>query len=220
MAEASLTLQPGEIAALVGPGAEPLARILLGLTPPAGGSIAGPAWTGALQPLPARFNPRPFLTVEENIALVMRNSGALTTADPDRVSLHAAWLASLFGLGHHRTALPDGLTGSERCLLAAAASVARNHAVSVLRSPTAGLDTAGEAYVCRALHHLAATGRAFFLLPSSFAEARTLATSVIVVSRDGAVHQSIASFMASHSPSVIAQEAPTAPVLVTVHTGA
>jgi ABC-type multidrug transport system ATPase subunit len=197
VATTSFTLRTGEVAVLAGPGSRPLARVLLGLAKPAGGVIDGPLWTGALHPVPARFNPRDNLTVEENLVLVMAGGRPAAGVEAER----AASMADLVGLGHRAGVRAGMLSESERRLLILAASFSRDAGVAILHSPTATMQEADRLTVERAVRHLAKSGRAFVLLAGSLAEARTIATTVLLMEGTRTVHESIETFIAHHAPA-------------------
>lgn len=152
----SLAVEPGELVALMGPsgsGKTTLLRAISLIDPPTGGcvSVAGQtACDGDLVHLNARrlrrekmgiifqaYNLIPFLTAQENVALVLTLNGV-----PRREAMRRArGLLEAMDLGHRAETHPATLSGGEQQRVAVARAVANTPAVILADEPTAALDT-------------------------------------------------------------------------------
>jgi putative ABC transport system ATP-binding protein len=154
--DVSLSVQPGELVALMGPsgsGKTTLLRALSLIDPPTTGcvTIGGEqVCADASRTVDDRrlrrekvgiifqsYNLIPFLTAVENVALVLTLTGV-----PRRAALQRAreTLQSL-DLGHRADTYPATLSGGEQQRLAVARAVINNPAVILADEPTAALDT-------------------------------------------------------------------------------
>lgn len=150
---ASLTLAAGETAVLLGPsgsGKTTLLSILGGLLAPTGGTLAlagrpvdfsDPEHLGELRRTHLGFvfqhaQLLPFLTVEENLALVARNAGMTARA----VAARIATLLDQLGLSALRDKRPGQLSGGQRQRVAIARALLHEPAVVLADEPTAALD--------------------------------------------------------------------------------
>lgn len=152
----SLAVEAGELVALMGPsgsGKTTLLRAISLIDPPTAGcvTVAGQtACDGDLVRLDGRrlrrekmgiifqaYNLIPFLTAEENVALVLTLNGV-----PRREALRRARaLLEEMGLGHRAATHPGTLSGGEQQRVAVARAVANSPAVILADEPTAALDT-------------------------------------------------------------------------------
>jgi putative ABC transport system ATP-binding protein len=152
----SLAVEPGELVALMGPsgsGKTTLLRAISLIDPPTTGcvSVAGEtACDGELVRLDGRrlrrekmgiifqaYNLIPFLTAQENVALVLTLNGV-----PRRDAMRRAQqLLDAMGLGHRAATRPATLSGGEQQRVAVARAVANNPAVVLADEPTGALDT-------------------------------------------------------------------------------
>jgi iron(III) transport system ATP-binding protein len=147
---ASLTLKAGRIACLLGPsgcGKSTLLRLIAGLEPLDGGTIAGP--TGMLSGPGAHLPPErrdvgfvfqdyalfPHLTVAENVAFGLRRLPAA-----EREARVAEQLRRV-RLQARASAYPQALSGGEQQRIALARALAREPAVVLLDEPFSGLDS-------------------------------------------------------------------------------
>jgi putative ABC transport system ATP-binding protein len=152
----SLAVEPGELVALMGPsgsGKTTLLRAISLIDPPTTGcvSIAGEtACDGDLVRLDGRrlrrekmgiifqaYNLIPFLTAQENVALVLTLNGV-----PRREAMRRArHLLDAMELGHRAETHPATLSGGEQQRVAVARAVANTPAVILADEPTGALDT-------------------------------------------------------------------------------
>jgi putative ABC transport system ATP-binding protein len=152
----SLTVERGELVALMGPsgsGKTTLLRAISLIDPPTSGcvTIAGEAaCDGDLVRLDGRrlrrekmgiifqaYNLIPFLTAQENVALVLTLNGV-----PRREALRRArHLLEAMDLGHRAETHPAILSGGEQQRVAVARAVANTPAVILADEPTGALDT-------------------------------------------------------------------------------
>jgi putative ABC transport system ATP-binding protein len=154
--DVSLSVQPGELVALMGPsgsGKTTLLRALSLIDPPTSGCITignERVCTQAKTAVDDRrlrrekvgiifqsYNLIPFLTAAENVALVLTLTGV-----PHREALtRARALLKSLDLEHRADTYPATLSGGEQQRLAVARAVINNPAVILADEPTAALDT-------------------------------------------------------------------------------
>ncbi|MFB3817740.1 MAG: ABC transporter ATP-binding protein [Candidatus Methylomirabilales bacterium] len=154
--DVNLSVEPGELVALMGPsgsGKTTLLRALSLIDPPTSGciTIAGEqVCADALATVDDRrlrrekvgmifqaYNLIPFLTAAENVALVLTLEGV-----PRREALRRAReLLQSLDLLHRADTYPATLSGGEQQRLAVARAVINNPAVILADEPTAALDT-------------------------------------------------------------------------------
>ena len=154
--EASLSVEAGELAALLGPSGSGKSTLLLCISliePPSSGSIVirgREAWRDGKAQVDARrfrrenigfvfqgHNLIPFLTAEENVALAMQLNGV-----PKReAARRARQLLEYLEVGHRAAALPETLSGGERQRVAIGRALANDPPIVFADEPTAALDT-------------------------------------------------------------------------------
>jgi putative ABC transport system ATP-binding protein len=154
--EASVSVEPGELVALMGPsgsGKTTLLRALSLIDPPTRGRIAisgdvvfedERALTDDRRMRRRRmgvifqaYNLIPFLTAAENVALVLTLNGV-----PKREAMRRAReLLDRLNLGHRANTHPATLSGGEQQRVAVARAVVNAPAVILADEPTAALDT-------------------------------------------------------------------------------
>jgi putative ABC transport system ATP-binding protein len=154
--EANVSVEPGELVALMGPsgsGKTTLLRALSLIDPPTRGRIAiggdvvfedKRALTDDRQMRRRRmgvifqaYNLIPFLTAAENVALVLTLNGV-----PKREAMRRAReLLDRLELGHRADTHPATLSGGEQQRVAVARAVVNDPAVILADEPTAALDT-------------------------------------------------------------------------------
>jgi putative ABC transport system ATP-binding protein len=154
--DASLSVEPGELVALMGPsgsGKTTLLRAISLIDPPSTGHIrlAGEVvFAGGRVLVDDRklrrqkmgiifqaYNLIPFLTAAENVALILTLNGEGLRAAKHR----ALQLLEELDLAHRADAYPPTLSGGEQQRLAVARAVANAPAVILADEPTAALDT-------------------------------------------------------------------------------
>ena len=154
--EASLSVEAGELAALIGPSGSGKSTLLLCIAlidPPSTGSIAvggREAWRDGKSALEARrfrrenigfifqgHNLIPFLTAQENIALAMQLNGVRGREAARR----ARELLGYLEVAHRADALPGTLSGGERQRVAIGRALANQPPIIFADEPTAALDT-------------------------------------------------------------------------------
>jgi putative ABC transport system ATP-binding protein len=154
--EASVSVEPGELVALMGPsgsGKTTLLRALSLIDPPTRGriAIAGDVVFEGERALTddrwmrrrrmgvifQSYNLIPFLTAAENVALVLTLNGV-----PKREAMRRAReLLDRLDLGHRADTHPATLSGGEQQRVAVARAVVNDPAVILADEPTAALDT-------------------------------------------------------------------------------
>ena len=154
--DASLSVDAGELAALIGPSGSGKSTLLLciGLIelPSSGRIVVGgrEAWHDGKSNLDARrfrrenigfvfqgHNLIPFLTAQENIALALQLNGVRKRAAARR----ARELLDYLEVGHRAAALPETLSGGERQRVAIGRALANEPPIVFADEPTAALDT-------------------------------------------------------------------------------
>jgi putative ABC transport system ATP-binding protein len=163
----SLSLQRGEFVALVGPsgsGKTTVLAMLAGLLQPTSGSIQidGQELSTMKEAERARFrrnkigftfqanNLVPYLTVLENVELMLRLNGEFNAAGRER----AKSLLVLLGLEDRLNVLPSQLSGGQRQRVAIARSLINQPALVLADEPTASLDTERALQVVETLANL------------------------------------------------------------------
>ncbi|WP_181309894.1 ABC transporter ATP-binding protein [Nocardioides campestrisoli] len=196
--DASLSVEPGELVALMGPsgsGKSTLLNLAGGLDTPTSGrvTVAGVDLAGLTQTERARlrrttigyvfqdFNLIPALTAEENVALPAeldgrRRSEARETARAALAELGIAELADRF---------PDDLSGGQQQRVAIARAIAGERRLILADEPTGALDTETGEQILRLLRERCDAGAAGVLVTH---EARHAAwADRVVFLRDGVV---------------------------------
>jgi putative ABC transport system ATP-binding protein len=154
--EATLSVEAGELAALLGPSGSGKSTLLLCISLielPSSGSIwirAEEAWSEGRAAVDARrfrrenigfvfqgHNLIPFLTAQENITLAMRLNGASKRAAARR----AREILSYLEIEHRAGAYPETLSGGERQRVAIGRALANEPPIVFADEPTAALDT-------------------------------------------------------------------------------
>lgn len=152
--EVSFSLHPGEFVALVGPsgsGKTTMLAMLAGLLQPTSGAVIvdGEALSAMKEKERSRFRRRkigftfqannlvPYLTVLENVELMLRLNGQFDAASRKR----ARELLVLLGLEERLNVLPRKLSGGQQQRVAIARSLINRPAVVLADEPTASLDS-------------------------------------------------------------------------------
>ncbi|AMW06949.1 hypothetical protein GEMMAAP_16455 [Gemmatimonas phototrophica] len=200
--EVSLSLQAGEICALMGvsgAGKSTVLRAAVALEPFQAGRIVidGVALTPG--PVPQESALRNFrrkvgmvfqqhalfthLTVQQNVALAPRHALAQSPAQAAEVAM--ALLDSL-GVVHRAQAYPSQISGGEAQRVAIARALALDPPVLLMDEPTAALDPARRGALADTLRALAAQGRSLLITTHDLAFARAVADTAAVLA-DGVV---------------------------------
>jgi putative ABC transport system ATP-binding protein len=154
--EATLSVEAGELAALLGPSGSGKSTLLLCISLielPSSGAIAirgRDAWRDGKAKLDGRrfrrenigfifqgHNLIPFLTAQENIALAMRLNGV----GKHEAARRAHELLGYLEVAHKAGALPETLSGGERQRIAIGRALANEPPIIFADEPTAALDT-------------------------------------------------------------------------------
>jgi putative ABC transport system ATP-binding protein len=173
--DAQVSVEPGEIVALMGPsgsGKTTLLRALSLIDPPTSGQIAiggENIFDGERVLIDDRqlrrqrmgiifqaYNLIPFLTTVENVALVLTLNGI---SQHDAL-VRARTLLQRLGLGHRADIYPTTLSGGEQQRVAVARAVINDPAVILADEPTAALDTERGKAVMELLRNLGRTRHA------------------------------------------------------------
>jgi putative ABC transport system ATP-binding protein len=173
--DARLSVEPGEIVALMGPsgsGKTTLLRALSLIDPPTTGQIAignevvfdGEGVLTDDRKLRRErmgiifqaYNLIPFLTTLENVALVLTLNGISNR----QAMARASELLITLDLGHRAGTYPATLSGGEQQRVAVARAVINDPAVILADEPTAALDTERGRAVMDLLRHLGRTQHA------------------------------------------------------------
>ena len=166
----SLTVQAGELAALVGPSGSGKSTLLLAISlilEPTTGRIVingqeiyNNGWTGVddrafrrrnIGFIFQQHNLIPFLTTQENVALVMQLNGTSRRVAARR----ARELLGYLEIAHRADSLPANLSGSEQQRVAIGRALANEPPLILADEPTAALDTDRGTKVMALLHKIA-----------------------------------------------------------------
>lgn len=173
--DASISVEPGELVALMGPsgsGKTTLLRAISLIDPPTAGCVAvdgEQVFDGGRRLTDDRrlrrekmgivfqaYNLIPFLTAVENVALVLTLNGMSRREAAKR----ARDLLDALDLGHRADTYPATLSGGEQQRLAVARAVINGPAVVLADEPTAALDTERGKSVMELLRRLGVERRA------------------------------------------------------------
>ena len=182
-----LAIRPGEVIALIGPngcGKSTLLRVLAGLIPPDGGSVAidGDPVTGPDERVGLVFQEPRLLawrTAEQNVRFPMELAGW----SAGRQERRAETLLGLVGLREFAAAKPSTLSGGTRQRVSIARALALEPRVLLLDEPFSALDAlTRERFNVELLRLWERTGTTIVLVTHSIPEAVFLADRVIVMS--------------------------------------
>lgn len=198
-----LVVPPGQVVALLGPngaGKSTALRVLAGLLPLTGGSVA---LRGAVldDPAAGRFVPPegrrlgmvfqdhllfPHLTAAENVAFGLRARGVRRGAADERA---ATWLARV-GLPDVGHVLPGALSGGQAQRIALARALVTDPEILLLDEPMAALDAATRLAIRADLRrYLSAFGGPVVLVTHDAVDAMVLADRVVVLEGGRSVQQ-------------------------------
>jgi putative ABC transport system ATP-binding protein len=175
--EVSLTVEPGEIVAVVGPsgsGKSTLLYLLAGLDDPDAGrvAIAGTDWRSLRGAARARFRRRSCGFVTQSLALLPHATAAenvevpllLDGLDPAERRRRTDTMLARVGLADAGPKLPDQLSGGQQQRVAIARAMVTAPAVVLADEPTGSLDTATAEQIMDVLVGAAADGAALVLV--------------------------------------------------------
>ncbi|MEM9429210.1 MAG: ABC transporter ATP-binding protein [Pseudomonadota bacterium] len=183
--DVSLTARAGAITLIIGPngaGKSTLIKAVAGLVPVSGGRIAcrGADITGlqsdrlaahGIAYVPQTDNIFRTLTIEENLALALRQSGG------DGAALYAQFPV----LAEKRRARAGTLSGGQRQFLAIAMALAAEPSLILMDEPSAGLAPKAAAEVLAHARTLLATGVSILLVEQNVTQALRLADHCYVL---------------------------------------
>ncbi len=182
LADVSLSLAPGDAAAIMGPsgsGKSTLLYILGGLEPPTTGTVSIDGrnpFTLAPKDLAAFRNKEIGFVFQDHCLLpqcsVLENvlvPALVGTADVG-IEAHARALVDKVGLGHRLTHLPGQLSGGEKQRVALARAMVRRPRLLLCDEPTGNLDRASAESVASLLFELQKTQKAILIVVTHSAE--------------------------------------------------
>jgi putative ABC transport system ATP-binding protein len=177
LADISLGVAAGEVAAVMGPsgsGKSTLLNLIAGLDRPTSGSVtvAGQRIDKLGESALARFRARHVgivfqffnllddLTVQDNVLLPAQLAGA----SRKQARARAGELLARMGIDHHKNAYPARLSGGERQRVAIARALVNDPELLLADEPTGALDTATGLEIGRLLRQLNAGGQTLVLV--------------------------------------------------------
>jgi putative ABC transport system ATP-binding protein len=202
LSDVSVTIQPGEIAVLVGrsgSGKSTLLNLIAGIDRPTSGRVVvdGTDLTALDENTRTRFRRRrigfvfqffnliPLLTVEENLLLPLDLNGMADAAGVAR----ARGLLERVGLGGRGASLPDRLSGGEQQRVAIARALVHEPALILADEPTGTLDAEMAASVLALLDGLAREAGKTVVMVTHSREVVGVADRIFVVQRGRLVEQ-------------------------------
>jgi putative ABC transport system ATP-binding protein len=194
LADVSMSVAAGEVAAIMGPsgsGKSTLLNLIAGLDKPTSGAVhvAGQRidslGEGALAKFRARhvgiifqfFNLLEDLTVEDNVLLPAQLAGASRRAAKAR----AGELLDRMGIAKQRDDYPARLSGGQRQRVAIARALVNSPELLLADEPTGALDTATSVEIGRVLTELNAAGQTLVLVTHDPALAKTYAARTVQI---------------------------------------
>jgi putative ABC transport system ATP-binding protein len=204
LAEVSLRVAAGEVAAVMGPsgsGKSTLLNLVAGLDRPTAGTVtvAGRRVDTLGEAALARFRARHVgiifqffnllddLTVEDNVLLPAQLAGASRR----RARTRARELMERMGIERHRDEYPARLSGGQRQRVAIARALVNSPELLLADEPTGALDTAAGQQIGRLLRELNAAGQTLVLVTHDPALARQYAARTVRLV-DGQVQAEVA----------------------------
>ncbi len=213
LADVSLAVAAGEVAAVMGPsgsGKSTLLNLVAGLDKPTSGTVtvAGRRIDTLGETALARFRARHVgiifqffnllddLTVADNVLLPAQLAGASRRAARAR----AAELLDRLGIADHRDDYPARLSGGQRQRVAIARALVNSPELLLADEPTGALDTATGQEIGRLLRELNAAGQTLVLVTHDPALAQRYAARTLQLV-DGRLVPSTAAVMTSAGPA-------------------
>jgi putative ABC transport system ATP-binding protein len=205
LSDVSVTIEPGEIAVLVGrsgSGKSTLLNLIAGIDRPTAGRVVvdGTDLTALDEDARTRFRRRrigfvfqffnliPLLTVEENLLLPLDLNGMADAAGVARVR----GLLERMGLGGRGGSLPERLSGGEQQRLAIARALVHEPALILADEPTGTLDAETAAAVLALLDGLAREAGTTVVMVTHSREVIGVADRIFAVQRGRLVEQQTA----------------------------
>ena len=198
----SLTAERGDVVSLIGPsgsGKSTLLRVLIGLTPPTGGSvrIGGEAVDYAdkagLKALRRRmsivfqqFNLFQNMSVLDNLTLAPVRTLGVARAEAEA---RARDLLANVGLADKAGSYPDQLSGGQQQRVAIARALAMQPEILLLDEVTSALDPERVGEVLETIRSLASTGITMLLVSHEMAFVREISTKVVMMDEGRVVEQ-------------------------------
>ena len=204
LAEVSLSVAAGEVAAIMGPsgsGKSTLLNLVAGLDRPTAGTVtvAGRRVDSLGEAALARFRARHVgiifqffnllddLTVQDNVLLPAQLAGASRR----RARTRAGELLERMGIERHRDEYPARLSGGQRQRVAIARALVNSPELLLADEPTGALDTAAGQQIGALLRELNAAGQTLVLVTHDPALARQYAARTVQLV-DGQVQAEVA----------------------------
>ena len=198
----SLSAERGDVVSLIGPsgsGKSTLLRVLIGLTPPTGGTvrIGGEAINYAdkagLKSLRRRmsivfqqFNLFQNMSVLDNLTLAPVRTLGVARAEAEA---RARDLLANVGLADKAGSYPDQLSGGQQQRVAIARALAMQPEILLLDEVTAALDPERVGEVLETIRSLASTGITMLLVSHEMAFVREISTKVVMMDEGRVVEQ-------------------------------
>jgi polar amino acid transport system ATP-binding protein len=198
----SLSAERGDVVSLIGPsgsGKSTLLRVLIGLTPPTGGTvrIGGEAINYAdkagLKSLRRRmsivfqqFNLFQNMSVLDNLTLAPVRTLGVARAEAEA---RARDLLANVGLADKAGSYPDQLSGGQQQRVAIARALAMQPEILLLDEVTSALDPERVGEVLETIRSLASTGITMLLVSHEMAFVREISTKVVMMDEGRVVEQ-------------------------------
>ena len=198
----SLSAERGDVVSLIGPsgsGKSTLLRVLIGLTPPTGGTvrIGGEAINYAdkagLKSLRRRmsivfqqFNLFQNMSVLDNLTLAPVRTLGVARAEAEA---RARDLLANVGLADKAGSYPDQLSGGQQQRVAIARALAMQPEILLLDDVTSALDPERVGEVLETIRSLASTGITMLLVSHEMAFVREISTKVVMMDEGRVVEQ-------------------------------
>ena len=198
----SLSAERGDVVSLIGPsgsGKSTLLRVLIGLTPPTGGTvrIGGEAINYAdkagLKSLRRRmsivfqqFNLFQNMSVLDNLTLAPVHTLGVARAEAEARALD---LLANVGLADKAGNYPDQLSGGQQQRVAIARALAMQPEILLLDEVTSALDPERVGEVLETIRSLASTGITMLLVSHEMAFVREISTKVVMMDEGRVVEQ-------------------------------
>ena len=198
----SLSAERGDVVSLIGPsgsGKSTLLRVLIGLTPPSGGTVRigdeaiNYADKAGLKSLRRRmsivvqqFNLFQNMSVLDNLTLAPVRTLGVARAEAEA---RARDLLANVGLADKAGSYPDQLSGGQQQRVAIARALAMQPEILLLDEVTSALDPERVGEVLETIRSLASTGITMLLVSHEMAFVREISTKVVMMDEGRVVEQ-------------------------------